>query len=183
MNRCRVNHYHGSHLSLPIADFVTILTTILPIASFINAFIYPNLLKEIASPNIVQRAIPAALQGLQAIITTMLATILAEGVVPSSALECVMARDWSALYNEKDGLSIGYIQETLHCCGFETVDDRSFPFPAPGGETCAEKYGRTLACRGPWKQAMQLHSGIGLAIIILVGALQVGMTSLRVVLY
>lgn len=173
-NWSSVIHFHSAHLSLPISDVVTVLTVILPIASFINAFVYPNLLKEIESPNIVQRAIPVALQGIQAIVTTILATILAEGVVPSPALDCVLERDWKLMYKSRDGLSIGYVQDTLNCCGFLDVADRAFPFPVNGSDsTCSELYGRDLACQEPWRGAMQLHSGVELTIVLLVGALQV----------
>ena len=169
-----VIHFHSAHLSLPISDVVTALTVILPIASFINAFVYPNLLKAIESPNIVQRAIPVALQGLQAIVTTVLATILAEGVVPSPALDCILERDWSRMFDSRDGLSIGYVQDTLNCCGFLDVADRAFPFPVNGTDsTCAELYARDLACKGPWRGAMQLHSGIALSVVLLVGVMQV----------
>ncbi|KAG8426194.1 hypothetical protein J3459_008341 [Metarhizium acridum] len=85
-----VIHYHTIHLSLPISSAITILSTILPITAFLNAYVYPNLLRSshtFTSGDIFTRLAPIVLQGFQAIITAILATLLLEGVVPSPALE------------------------------------------------------------------------------------------------
>lgn len=158
---------------MPIADAITILTTILPIASFINAFVYPNLLSEISSPNRLQRMSPVILQGIQAILTAVLATLLAEGFVPSPALECVLEDVWMAMFKSRNGLAIMYIQDTLQCCGLNTVNDRAYPFGNQTVSQCAEIYNRATPCRGPWESAMQLHSAIDFVVVVLVGMMQI----------
>lgn len=173
MKICSVIHFHSSHLSLPIANALTIITAILPIASFINAFVYPNLLAEVSSPNRLQRMSPVVLQGLQVVLTAVLATLYAEGFVPSPALECVLEDVWATLYSSHDGMAIKYIQDTLNCCGLNTVKDRAYPFQGQNPSNCAELYGRSAACRAPWESAMQLHSGINFGVVVVVAIMQV----------
>lgn len=178
-NISSVLHFHSLHLSLPISSAVTVLTVVLPVAAFINAFVYPNLLRNSATAaadrDWWQRAGPVVLQGLQAVFTTALATVLAEGFVPSAALDCVLAGEWEDLYAARDGESIRFVQDTLRCCGYAGVDDRAFPFVEAGGsnETCAEVYGRERSCKAPWRAAMETHSGIAFGVVIAVGLMQV----------
>ncbi|OAA79090.1 tetraspanin Tsp3 [Akanthomyces lecanii RCEF 1005] len=173
-----VLHFHSLHLSLPISSTITILTIILPVAAFLNAFVYPNLLRNSSTTatdddHWFQRVMPVALQGLQAVTTTALATILAGGFVRSKALDCVLDAEWQALYAARDGESIRFVQDTLRCCGYAAVDDRAFPFQSLIRQTCAEIYGRDRACQGPWRGAMETHSGIAFGVVLAVGLMQI----------
>jgi hypothetical protein len=93
--------------------------------------------------------------------------------VHSPALDCVLEEEWAHLYGEHDGLSIRYVQDTLKCCGFKNVDDRAFPFPGDGGQECKVMFGRDLACEGPWRKALQVHSAVDLAVVLVVALMQV----------
>ncbi|KAJ6788607.1 hypothetical protein PWT90_05503 [Aphanocladium album] len=172
-----VLHFHSLHLSLPISSTVTILTIVLPVAAFINAFVYPNLLRNSSTAtednDWFQRVIPVALQGLQAVFTTALATVLVEGFIPSAALDCVLDSEWAALYDARDGESIRFVQDTLKCCGYAAVDDRAFPFESLIKQTCSEIYGRDRACKVPWRAAMETHSGIAFGVVVTVGLMQI----------
>jgi len=52
-----------------------------------------------------------------------------------------------------------------------------FPHGTPGGgtgeESCVAKFGRTVACREPWAQAMRGGAGWDGAVVVAVGMLQV----------
>ncbi|KAJ6439563.1 tetraspanin Tsp3 [Purpureocillium lavendulum] len=148
-----VVHFHTLHLSLPISPFITVLAVVLPIAAFINAYIYPNLLRNSHACDLAplnhsafERLAPVILQGLQAVVTSILATLLFEGV------------------------SIRLVQDTYHCCGLMDVDDRAYPFD---GQTCAQLYGRTESCEAPWKSAMQVTSAVDFGVVIVVGLMQI----------
>ncbi|KID97987.1 tetraspanin Tsp3, partial [Metarhizium majus ARSEF 297] len=171
-----VIHYHTIHLSLPISSAITILSTILPITAFLNAYVYPNLLRSshtFTSGDIFTRLAPIVLQGFQAIITAILATLLLEGVVPSPALEFLIDYEWDKLYQAKNADYIEYIQDTYSCCGLNSVDDRAYPFSNVPGGTCAEIHGRTRACRGPWTLALQAASGVDFGVVVIVGLMQI----------
>lgn len=171
----RVVHFHSLHLSLPISSTVTVLAVVLPIASFINAFVYPNLLHDSAAsgPSWLRKHSAVVMQGCQAIFTTILATLLVEGIVRSPALECVMEKEWDDLYGNRDGTSIRFVQDTLKCCGFRALDDRAFPFAGDGEGECRDIYHRDLACQGPWRKALQVHSAVDLAVVLIVALMQV----------
>ncbi|KAF4585683.1 tetraspanin Tsp3 [Ophiocordyceps camponoti-floridani] len=85
-----VVHFHISHLSLPFPPPLTMATTMLPLAAFLNAYVYPNLL--LASSTSTHRLSPTrlaplVLQATQALVTAVLATaLLLRGLVPSSAV-------------------------------------------------------------------------------------------------
>ncbi|TQV98017.1 hypothetical protein V2A60_006283 [Cordyceps javanica] len=180
-----VLHFHSLHLSLPIPRTVTVLTIILPVAAFLNAFVYPNLLRNsFSSPSDddgddddggqFRRVLPAALQGLQAVVTAVLATVLAQGFAPSGgARGCALDAAWEALYEARDADAVRLVQDTLGCCGYATVDDRAFPFASLIQQTCAEIYGRDRACAGPWRAAMRTHAGVAFAIVMTVALMQI----------
>ncbi|KHN98304.1 tetraspanin Tsp3 [Metarhizium album ARSEF 1941] len=178
-----VIHYHTIHLSLPISSAITILSILLPITAFLNAYIYPNLLRSshtFTSGDIFTRLAPIGLQGLQAITTAVLATLLLGGVVPSPALEFLIDYGWDKLYQAKNADCIVLIQDTYNCCGLNSVDDRAYPFHNVPGGTCAEIHGRTKACRQPWTGALRAASGIDFGVVAVVGLMQmIGLLIMR----
>lgn len=154
---------------------------ILPIAAFLNAYVYPNLLRSshtFTTGSLGSRLAPVVLQGLQAIVTAVLATLLLEGVVPSPALDFLVDYEWDKLYQAKEASYILTIQDNYDCCGLNAVDDRAYPFfHVPGGGTCAEIHGRARSCREPWQQGLQFFSGIDLCVVVVVGLMQVRVLS------
>ncbi|KAM0251102.1 hypothetical protein ACHAQJ_008347 [Trichoderma viride] len=169
-----VVHFHSAHLSLPISSAVTILTVLLPIISFLNSFIYPSLLHSARnSSNPLRRLSPTILQTLQGLLTTVLATLLFEDVVPSTTVECLLDNQWLRMFRGHNGESIRLIQDTLNCCGLNSVKDRAYPFPKTGASTCAEMFGRNQACRGPWRSALHSSAGADFGVVVAVGLLQI----------
>lgn len=77
------------------------------------------------------------------------------------------------LFRAHDGATIRRIQDTLDCCGYNSVRDRAFPFTTTAPSTCAETYGRAVACVKPWRGAMQVNSGLEFGIVMAVGLMQV----------
>lgn len=171
----RVVHFHSSSLSLPLSPVISILATLLPILGFLNAYIHPSLLRVAHAPTSsrLRRLAPLVLQTLQALLTTILATLLFEGIIPSPALNCVLENDWMRMYRNHDDTRIRRIQDMMNCCGFNSVKDRAYPFRSGPGSQCAEMFGRTEACRKPWTAALRSSSGADFAVAIAVGLLQV----------
>lgn len=69
--------------------------------------------------------------------------------------------------------AIRRVQDALECCGLNSIKDRAYPFGKIGPSSCAETYGRSRSCRGPWMAAMQTNAGVDFGVVIAVGLLQV----------
>ncbi|KAL7933473.1 hypothetical protein V8C35DRAFT_56154 [Trichoderma chlorosporum] len=168
-----VVHFHSAYLSLPVSPAITILTILLPVISFLNSYIYPTLLHSARnSSHPLHRLSPTILQTLQALLTTVLATLLFEDVLPSTTTECSMENRWMNLFRAHDGEAIRLIQDTLNCCGLNSVRDRAYPF-VKSGTTCVDMYKRDQACRAPWTAALRSSTGADFGVVIAVGLLQI----------
>ncbi|KAH7155347.1 hypothetical protein B0J13DRAFT_223766 [Dactylonectria estremocensis] len=163
---------HSTSLSLPISSTASILAIVLPIGALFNAYFYPRLARSASTGRLAELA-PVVLQTLQALATTILATLLFADVPASQALDCKLDTKWLAMFRAHDAAGIRAIQDAFNCCGLNSVKDRAYPFPGMGASTCAETYGRTLACRAPWKSATQAMSGVDVAALTGVGLMQI----------
>ncbi|KAG5929328.1 hypothetical protein E4U42_006239 [Claviceps africana] len=170
-----VVHFHANHLALPISSFLTILTILLPILALLNAYIYPNLLRSshsLTTGHLASRLAPLVLQGLQAVVTAILATLLLKSVIPSPVLDFLVEYEWDELYRRNDATHVLSIQDTYDCCGLNAVNDRACPFVSAPGRTCAELHGRTSPCRRPWQTALRCFSGIDFGVVVVVALMQ-----------
>ncbi|KAK0639165.1 hypothetical protein B0T16DRAFT_497305 [Cercophora newfieldiana] len=174
-------HTKTTTLSLPVSPILTILTIALPLLAAIHAIYQPSLLRAASAKtaSTLQNLLPTLLQAIQLILTTVLATLLTSDAVPSPLRECLLETRWKQFWTSHDAESIRRIQDALNCCGFRTVKHMAWPFPSgpPGGggseESCAVRFGRTVACREPWQSAMQGAGGWDAAVVVAVGLLQV----------
>lgn len=167
-------HLNSATLSLPISPALTIVTVILPFLAAINAIFYPRL-RRWASSTAPRRVLAIALQALQAILVTALATLFMSDMLPSAARTCLLSTTWQRLFSAHDADSIRRIQDAFACCGFNTVRDRAWPFPSQQtSRECTETYGRSTACAGPWQLALRRSAGLELGVVLAVALLQVG---------
>lgn len=160
---------------------LTFLTILLPLCAAANATALPYLLREKArSPGrlLVRLAHPAVTQGLQGILTVVLATLYTTYIVPGAARDCGLSGIWERLFRAKDAQSVKAIQDAFECCGFRSVKDMAWPFP-PVDVACAQRFDRALPCRGPWTGALQGSAGVELGVVVVVAALQVSMPPVR----
>ncbi|KAF4589185.1 tetraspanin Tsp3 [Ophiocordyceps camponoti-floridani] len=168
-------HVNSVALSLPIRSSLTIITIILPLLAALNAIFYQRLLRT-ASAAAQRRTLPRVLtlQALQAILITVLATLFFSEMVPSTAGSCLLSTIWQDLFSDHDADSIRRIQDGLNCCGFNTVQDRPWPFPDhQTARECADTYRRDVACSRPWQSALQRNSGVEFGVILVVGLWQI----------
>lgn len=171
-----VVHFNSSSLGLPISPVISILTAILPVASFFGAYMQQRRQRGHSRdrPTGGSRLRPLVIQALVALAAeTALATLLLEAVVPSRILSCVLEQSWAAMFRAHDAAGIRRVQDGLDCCGLNSVRDRAYPFPGSAPSTCAETYGRTVACAGPWRRATQTNAGVDFGVVLAVGALQI----------
>ncbi|KAK0634365.1 hypothetical protein B0T17DRAFT_611390 [Bombardia bombarda] len=186
-------HINTTTLSLPIAPALTILTILLPLIATANAISLPYLAAAATHHQIKQTSstgsattttalqrlplLPATLQALQLILTTILATLFLSDLLPSPIRACLLERRWSALWQSHDATAIRRIQDALDCCGFRSVKHMAWPFPQgsnPGEQVdCATRYGRTEACAVPWERAMKGAAGGDFGVVVAVVVMQV----------
>jgi hypothetical protein len=126
-----------------------------------------------SSSNRVAKLAPLIIQVLQGLATTILATILFETILPSSTLDCMLETQWMHMFRAHDSRGIQSIQDAYDCCGLNTVRDRAYPFPPGEADRCAKRYERDVACKGPWRGALQKTSGVDLIFVIVAGLIQV----------
>lgn len=75
------------------------------------------------------------------------------------------------MFRAKDAKSVRLIQDTLDCCGLNSVRDRAYPFGQPS--TCPETYGRDRSCREAWTGVMQTTAGVDFGVVLATALLQV----------
>ncbi|KAK2021302.1 tetraspanin [Colletotrichum zoysiae] len=166
-------HVSSTRLSLPIAPYLSFLPILLPVVGTINAFYYPRLLFNAGHPMAArtEQLFPTIIQVLQGILTTAVAVLLLQSAIPDDNLRCALSTNWQRMFAAKDASSIRRIQDTLDCCGLNSVKDRAWPFT--GAVQCPQRFARDTPCFGPWRDATLTNSAIDLAVVLAVGALQV----------
>ncbi|OLN87159.1 hypothetical protein CCHL11_03647, partial [Colletotrichum chlorophyti] len=167
-----VVHISSTDLSLPFSPFLSFLPILLPIIGAANAFYYPRLLFNASrSPARSEQLFPAIIQSLQGILTTALAVLFLQSALPGDDLNCSLSTTWQRMFAAKDEYSIRRIQDSLNCCGLNSVKDRAWPFDAD--VQCPQRFGRDTPCMGRWRETTMRNAAIDLAIVLAVGVLQV----------
>ncbi|KAI0432282.1 hypothetical protein F5Y09DRAFT_339787 [Xylaria sp. FL1042] len=156
----------SSTLSFPISTGATVLTILLPLFAIANLFFTP-VLNRFPGPPILQQLLGPALHVLQGGLTVVIATLAAQGFVPSQTLRCTLEGSWQHLYQNHDGRAIERIQNAFDCCGLHSVVDRTWP-----KRHCGEIYDRDTSCDLPWTASMQRTSGLQFAVVVLTGIIQ-----------
>ncbi|MCJ1423940.1 hypothetical protein MMC29_001825 [Sticta canariensis] len=95
-------------------------------------------------------------------------------MVPPDDLTCLLERNWSQLYSNKDDGAIKRIQEAHQCCGLKTVKDKAWPFPDKNhnSDACVKLFNRQKSCLGDWRQDEQIYAGLLLFVALMTFALK-----------
>ncbi|PHH69109.1 hypothetical protein CDD82_7985 [Ophiocordyceps australis] len=196
-----VVHFHAWHLWLPLSPSLTVSTAVLPLAAFVNAYIHPNMLfaahhpsrrlpcstlscaASLSSmttdqpqprPQAPRRLAPIVLQGIQALVCAVLATLLVHAAVGSAAMvDMQLDRRWEGLYHGGAELrqQLRVVQDALACCGLSNVDDRAV---GDGhGMACARAFPWRGACREPWAAATRTSAATDAGVVFAVGVTQI----------
>jgi hypothetical protein len=84
----------------------------------------------------------------------------------SDLRDCLAEMQWEHLFQKKNEAAIRSIQEQLHCCGFNSMRDRAWPFPSRNivANTCETTSGYQTFC-GPLlkEKVMQAAMSSGFA--------------------
>jgi hypothetical protein len=158
---CRYTFSQIRILSLPIPQSFALLAVILPVITGITTRISYGFFRSYNSS-------PRSILCLVAIFTIQLIyeTIIATLAVTYMGSNCGLEEQWSRLYREKNANAIMRIQNRFKCCGFNTMVDRSWPFPHGrpqdgfGAHQCERMYSRNTSCAGPFRRAERIHAGV-----------------------
>ena len=81
-----------------------------------------------------------------------LAVLSATYLIPSDLRDCRTEMQWERLFRSKNEAAIRSIQNQLHCCGFNSMRDRAWPFPSRNvdARTCERTSGFLANCGPRW---------------------------------
>jgi hypothetical protein len=82
--------------------------------------------------------------------------------LPSTLLSCELESQWTSLFRQKNAQAIRIIENELHCCGFNSIHDRAWPFPSREVDVraCERDLGYVQPCIGPWRRQEQIAAGL-----------------------
>ena len=114
-----------------------------------------------------QLALPLlAVIGFQLVYDTVVATLSLTRIIPPTDLLCGLETRWAQLFRAKNENAIKAIQDSLSCCGFNSVKDRGWPFPPAKATACVDIFQRNTSCAGVWREAEQITAGLLLLVAI-----------------
>lgn len=140
-----------SRFSLPLPTAVFVLSLFFPIAVGALMPLAPRLLPE---GLVSRRNSLVVLTYLSSLVPVVLLVVSLIFATPTSLQSCSLETAWAHLFQSKDERAITTIQDNLRCCGFNSVRDRAWPFPAKGidaGE-CERTQGYHVRCLEGWRR-------------------------------
>ena len=166
-------------LSLPISTVTATVTILLPVFTGISLRGAQQLSRRhhgfSGDPKTVFSWSSIAVFILLVIYETVIATLSLTHMAPPSNLSCQLERRWTHLFSTKNADAIRRIQDRHRCCGFNSVQDRAWPFPDVGhtAAACHEAFGRQRRCFGAWRQDEQVAGGLMLLVAVVAFLLKV----------
>jgi hypothetical protein len=110
--------------------------------------------------------LPAVLAYLVSVVPVILLALSSMFGFRTSLFRCGLEGRWQHLFQIKDDQAIRAIQDTLRCCGLNSVRDRAWPFPSNTVDagTCERTQGWNVRCLDPWERQESTAAGmVGLA--------------------
>jgi hypothetical protein len=146
--------------SLPFPLALPIINTIL---SLVVPFLAPLITTTIAQ---AKKGIRGLLLSYAWYFTTLIPWILLVvaamyGTV-SDMSRCGMEAQWKQMFQRKEDAGIRAIQDGLRCCGFNSLHDRAWPFPAHDVDVraCERTQGYTNSCANRWQRQESTVAGL-----------------------
>jgi hypothetical protein len=147
-----------SKFSLPFPKAISIITLIFPIIASVliplGARLFQTQQFGFGLPNV-----SAYLMSLLPVVLIVLSSVFG---VPTSLLSCSLESQWAHLFRIKDDRAIRAIQDTLRCCGLNSMRDRAWPFPSNGVDAgaCERTQGWNVRCLEPWRRQESTVAGM-----------------------
>ncbi|KAL1297922.1 hypothetical protein AAFC00_006436 [Neodothiora populina] len=174
--------HQSHHYAVPISSTLTSLTLALPLLAGLSLETSTALARSLSTSkkfrhrhasNIPAVLLPSTLTVLGLLMyTTVVATLAGTHISPVGGLSCALREKWQSLFRDKNGNQLRQIQDGLECCGFRTVRDMPFPFPAAGRgvgvDECTRLWPERLhrSCEAGWRGVERTSAGCILAVAI-----------------
>lgn len=147
-------------LSLPCPTTIPILNIVIPIIATILFFSGSRI-----APRLKQAGLSAILVALTSASTFLPFVLIVLSLVyasPSELMACAGDLRWKALFQAKDATTIRAIQNQFRCCGYNSVNDRAWPFPARDvtADACVRTLNFTVRCADFWHRQDSFVAGI-----------------------
>jgi hypothetical protein len=146
------------YFSLPLPTSVPAINAFYPI---ISAVVIP-----LAARTLKNRYNNAVLFGTVSYILTLIPVVLLILAlvysVPSQLLSCSLESQWGHLFRTKNVGAVRAIQDSLHCCGLNSMHDRAWPFPSKGVKAteCERTQGWKVRCLDGWTEQETRMAGL-----------------------
>ena len=143
-------------LTLPFSLTVTVLDVCIPLVGLAVIWLPRFVLSAIQHNPFLSR-----LSGLLYDITFLpfiLAVVSLVYALPSDLRACCTEMEWERLFRLKNEVVIRSIQNQLHCCGFNSMHDRAWPFPSRDvdARACERNSGFLTPCGPLWSRKVLL---------------------------
>ena len=98
-----------------------------------------------------------------------LAALSAIYAAPSDLRTCSSELQWARMFRRKNEEAIRFIQDQLRCCGFNSMHDRSWPFPAQNTDarTCERTQGYVVNSGDLWRTQASIAAVLSLVASVL----------------
>jgi len=142
-------------LSLPLPLFIPVMNTLFPLLAGVTAVVVQRVRTWLKYHK--TRTLLYLLKHSALILPLILLALSMQYASPSQLLSCAMETEWGRRFQEKDDRAIRTIENSLRCCGFNSLHDRAWPFPSRGvgANACETSLGYTRRCADPWRQQQQ----------------------------
>ncbi|KAK4197068.1 hypothetical protein QBC40DRAFT_309341 [Triangularia verruculosa] len=164
-------HHTSITLSLPLSPTLTILTLLLPLLS-----LFTTSITSFSTHHNRKPLLPLLTHALQFTLTLILTTLLTSALT-TPFTPCHLQTTWRTLWTSHNAPAIRRIQDALNCCGFRSTKDMSWPFPSSGNTgdagSCEKQFNRHVPCADPWGEQLAKTAGVDLAVVVVVGLVQV----------
>lgn len=99
----------------------------------------------------------------------VLAVLSGQSVFPNDLETSRTENQWKLWFRSKDKNSIQSVQNQLHCCGFNSMRDRAWPFPAKGVDAaeCQRSSGYLTNCGPLWQDLLRMAAGLSFGVSIM----------------
>lgn len=86
-----------------------------------------------------------------------LATWCAINAFAADISSCTLELQWKRWFQNKNANAIRSVQNHFHCCGFNSMKDRAWPFPSRqnDADTCQKMFDFSTHCRPLWHSEMR----------------------------
>ena len=104
-----------------------------------------------------RKALISLSRSMSTLALTILFTLSLVYAMPSDMQSCAADRQWLRMFESKNAIAVRKIQSNLHCCGYNSMRDRAWPFPSKDVDvgTCEKTQGYYIACGALWRQEQQ----------------------------